>query len=277
MSVYNNASTLRSCLRSVLLQTFQDWEFIIIDDGSTDESLKIIQNFQDPRIQVVTCQSRRGLPDRLNQIISLARGNYFARMDADDIMYPDRLRVQYDYLNTHPEVDLAGCQMIVFNSSGSPVGLFPTELSHKAITRRPLSGFHFPHPTWMGKMEWFRNNPYDSTFIKAQDQELLLRTCYRSHFACVNQVLMGYRQDSISMQKSWRGRYQFCRAIWLHRRRTNCVASAYYGIFCQCLKAAYDLVTLQCGLRRWIPSHRVSQLPPSQNEEWIKLWSLLSQ
>ena len=156
---------------------------------------------------------RRGLAARLNQAIELARGRYLARMDADDIAYPERLERQLAFLEAHPEVDLLGSGMMVFADDGHPAGLYNVRTTHAEICARPLSGFYLAHPTWMGRIDWFRKWRYDPVCRKAQDQDLLLRAWRSSRYAALPEPLVGYRQDAFSIRKSWLGRYYFSRAI----------------------------------------------------------------
>src|SRR5690349_10645893 len=99
---FNNASSLSDALRSIFAQTFTDWELILADDGSTDESLSIARSVRDPRVMVMSDGGNRGLVFRLNQITSAARGKYIARMDADDLSHPARLQRQVSLLERDP-------------------------------------------------------------------------------------------------------------------------------------------------------------------------------
>lgn len=104
MPVYNAAPFLRECIDSILSQSFADFELLIVDDGSTDDSCAIVESYTDPRIRLI--RSKHDYIGSLNRLIDEARGKYLARMDADDVMLPDRLRVQFDYMEEHPEVDV---------------------------------------------------------------------------------------------------------------------------------------------------------------------------
>jgi hypothetical protein len=103
MPVYNAELFLREAMDSILHQTFTDFEFLIIDDGSTDSSVNIIQSYTDPRIRFIKNERNLGISLTLNKGIELAKAELIARMDADDISYPDRLQKQYDYMMAHPD------------------------------------------------------------------------------------------------------------------------------------------------------------------------------
>ena len=108
MPVFNCASTIAQAISSILNQTFKEWELLIIDDGSIDNTLKIALSFDDPRITVTKGTGNQRIAKRLNELACTAKGKFFARMDGDDIAYPRRLQSQLEYLQSHPEVDLVG-------------------------------------------------------------------------------------------------------------------------------------------------------------------------
>src|SRR6185437_5833210 len=102
MSMRNSAATVDAAVRSVLQQTLQDWELIVVDDGSSDQSGAIVARHGDPRIRLVREATSAGLAARLNQMVALGRGEFIARMDADDICFPDRLSRQVARLREEP-------------------------------------------------------------------------------------------------------------------------------------------------------------------------------
>ena len=132
MPVYNCAGTIAQAICSILNQTLKDWELIIIDD-STDNTLEIIDTFADPRIIVTKGDGKKGLPARLNECISKAKGRFFARMDGDDIAYPGRLQCQIEFLQSHPEIDLVGGWVVVFRNDGTALGARRSPLAHEQI------------------------------------------------------------------------------------------------------------------------------------------------
>jgi glycosyltransferase involved in cell wall biosynthesis len=117
MSVYNGEKYLREAIESILNQTFTDFEFIIIDDGSTDESAAIINSYNDARIRLIQ-QENKGLASALNVGLKTARGKYIARMDADDVSLPERLEAQFWFLEHHAECVVVGSEALVIDMNG---------------------------------------------------------------------------------------------------------------------------------------------------------------
>ena len=199
----NSVQTLDLALRSMLTQTFTDFELLLLDDGSTDESTAIASRLKDGRIRILSDGIHRGLPWRLNQGVSCACGQYIARMDADDISFPRRLEMQVAYLDRNPHVDLVGCRAVVFRDSGAVVGLLPFAPDHATLCARPWRNIPLPHPTWMGRREWFRVHPYRLPDVRfAEDQELLLRASPASRYACLGDVLLGYRLGPFRLRRA---------------------------------------------------------------------------
>ncbi len=106
MPVFNAANFIQGCIDSILKQTLKDWELIIINDGSTDNTLNILQLLVDSRISINT--NNHDFIASLNKGLSLSKGKYIVRMDADDIMLSERLQTQYDYMESNPEIDICG-------------------------------------------------------------------------------------------------------------------------------------------------------------------------
>lgn len=194
MPVYNAGAYLRNAVLSIVSQTFSDWELLIIDDGSTDDALDTIVDVKDERIQVLRNSKNIGLAATLNVGINLARGVYFARMDQDDISYPERLARQVEMLDANPALDLIGVQCLVIDENNEVFGTLPFARSHQELCAAPWRGFYLPHPTWMGRLDWFRFHRYASPApYLCEDQEILLRTYSTSIFATLPEVLFAYR------------------------------------------------------------------------------------
>lgn len=189
----NNAGTLADTIRSVFAQTFQDWELILIDDGSTDCSLAIAKSVTDPRVRVIENSDNRGVAARLNQMAPLAQGEYVARMDADDVMHPDRLSQQVEYMDSHPEVDVLGTAMYTIDGRNLVSGM--RGAGGMTATPADIVRTNLCHPTVMARAEWFRKNRYDELFLRSQDHELWCRTCLTSRFARLEIPTLFYREN----------------------------------------------------------------------------------
>ena len=184
---------LAVAVRSVFAQTHQDWELLLIDDGSSDGSIEVVRHLDDPRVRVVADGSHRGLCARLNQIAAMARGTYLARMDADDVMHPERIERQLALLRADATVDVVDTATFTVDDDLRPLGI----RGDRALDARPeavLRDGLLIHPTVMGRVEWFRRHPYDPVFVRAEDRELWIRTCATTRFARLCQPLFFYRE-----------------------------------------------------------------------------------
>ena len=194
MPVYNAGKYLRLAVLSIVRQTFTDWELLVFDDGSTDNAFQSIADIDDARIRILRDGKNKGLAARLNECIDLARGRYFARMDSDDVSYPERFSRQIAALQKNSALDLVAVCAVTIDESNKVTGVFPKAIAHDEICARPWRGFHFPHPTWMGKTEWFRKYRYaEPGPYFCEDQELLLRSHDKSRFATIDEILFAYR------------------------------------------------------------------------------------
>lgn len=274
MPVRNGESTVAIAVRSVLFQTYTNWELLLIDDGSTDQTSEIVREFCDERIRVVSHKQSLGLAARLNEAVAMAKGRYFARMDGDDVCFPTRLAEQVAYLEARPEVDLLGCGAVVFDDEGQLQGSLPQRLIHQDICATPWAGFYLPHPTWMGRVEWFRANPYDNRAVRAQDQDLLLRTYRHSHFAALPDMRLGYRQDSASLARVVRGRLHFGRALLLQVMRGK-DWGLIRGVFLLFGKLLADVLSITFGCYSKRLRRRTELVTSEVRHEWESLWPSL--
>ena len=245
MPIYNAGKYLRPAVLSIVQQTLTDWELYIIDDGSTDDALSYIADVQDSRIIIIKDGQNKGLAVRLNEVINLAKGRYFARMDQDDFSYPDRLSKQVDVLEVNLDLDLLATRAIKISMEDEPVGYLPSSLSHAEITAAPWRGFYMPHPTWMGRLQWFKKNHYaEPAPYLSEDQELLLRTFQESNFACVEEVCLAYRvRDGVGFSKLVKIRYhQLCIQLsYAHNKKLINFALLAISFFI--FKVMYDCYT----------------------------------
>jgi glycosyltransferase involved in cell wall biosynthesis len=202
---YNAGSALLLAVKSLIFQKFENWELLLIDDGSTDNSIDSIRQMNDQRIRIFEDNQNKGLAFRLNQGVKFSRGQYIARMDSDDICFPNRLQRQVDFLNDHPSVDLVSSKAIVFtNIDYKLIGVLPFVEFHNDLVRRPWKTIFMPHPTWMGKKSWFERFEYKlPETIRAEDQELLIRSYSQSNFYSIPEILLAYRQGDFSFKRTW--------------------------------------------------------------------------
>ena len=203
LPVYNGEKTIRLAVKSILDQSYTDFELILLDDGSTDQTLSILRAIHEPRVRIISDGKNKGLAARLNEGVSLAKGTYIARMDADDLAFPERLKKQVAYLDEHPEIDLLGARALVFADNGPLIGLLPYRATHEELTSQSWRNIPLPHPTWMGRKEWFKKYPYRSPEVmRSEDQEVLLRAAPDSTYACLPDILLAYRQFPFNLRKT---------------------------------------------------------------------------
>jgi glycosyltransferase involved in cell wall biosynthesis len=275
LPAFNAERTLGDALASVLLQTYQNWELLLIDDGSRDQTAAIARKFGDPRIRIFSDGTNKGLPARLNEAIDRSSGKYFARMDQDDVCFPERLSRQVAFLEAHPEVDLVGVRAVTFVTPGELTGFFPFCETHEEICRRPWNGFYLPHPTWMGRLDWFKKHRYRSPEVRrAEDQELLLRTYPTSRFACLPEVLFAYRlRSAVSLKINMTARKSLLQTqlrIFTARRQWG------YAVLALLAFAA----KVVSDLRAWLTGRRMNRLNPElagQLPKWEELKLKLAQ
>jgi glycosyltransferase involved in cell wall biosynthesis len=276
MSVRNGASTIGAAVQSVLQQALAELELIVIDNGSSDQSAAIVEGFHDDRVRLVRASQTATLAARLNQAIALARGEFIARMDADDICFPERLARQIALLHEDPRLDLIGCGAVVFTSRGDLIGEMPVGSDHQSITARPFVGFPLPHPSWCGRAGWFRNNPYDSRLRYAEDQDLLLRSFRHSRFGALDKVLLGYRQDRLALKKLLPGRATFMRLAWRDASATGEFGPVVAGIANHAAKGVIDIVSLTLGLNSQMQLRRYKPVSSATEQEWRQLQASLA-
>jgi glycosyltransferase involved in cell wall biosynthesis len=205
MSVHNGQEFLREAIDSILNQSYVEFEFLIIDDCSTDSSAEILGEYGqlDKRIAVITNSQNLGLTKSLNLGLRAARGKYIARMDADDISLPERLNKQVAYLNSQASIGLVGSWIEIFGSENRLVK-YPVsndEIKLELLTRSP-----FAHPSVMFRKSCVEDFDlfYDEKYVTAQDSELWGRFSRHTQMANLPEVLLNYRSNevSISFRKS---------------------------------------------------------------------------
>ncbi len=221
MSVYNEETYLRSAIESVLNQTFKDFEFIIINDCSTDKTVDILKEFEAKNNRIILFEKHinkgfKGFVENLNIGISKARGKYIARMDADDLCLPERLEKQFNFLEENPEVFLTGSSMILINERSEETGEM-SALSHPDLIRkRTKIDNPIFHPTIM-----FRNEPdliYRDKLYACEDFDFHLRMLSENRVLHnISEPLLKYRilESSISRKGN-----SFVKRLFLEQAKT---------------------------------------------------------
>jgi glycosyltransferase involved in cell wall biosynthesis len=276
LPVRDGARTLALAMLSVLQQSFGDFELLVLDDGSIDVSADIALGFGDPRVHLLRDGEKRGLAARLNQGIDAALGRYIARMDADDVCFPDRFWRQVARLGADPTLDLVACRTLNFDNSGAATGLSPHRLSHEALCAQPWNGFYLVHPSWMGRAEWFRRYRYRTPeLVRAQDQELLLRAYPDSRFAVLDEILLGYRMGSAGLGKIWSARRCLLSAQLAQFAQRYQWGNLLLALAATGFKLPRDLLFATTAGRRW-RDRRGGDISPEIEQAWNALLSSLN-
>ena len=203
MSVYNGQKYLSEAVDSILNQTFANFEFLIIDDGSTDNSIKIINSYRDSRIVFIK-QDNRGLPSALNIGLKNSKGKYIARMDADDICFPERLEVQYAFLEACEDCVVVGSNAEVIDVHGMHLFTSDQDISWETIREKlPITPF-FHSSTMFRKEEIIRCGGYNEKLLTAQDCLLFNQMAKYGELWNIKKPLIKYRivPNAVSMMKS---------------------------------------------------------------------------
>ena len=274
MAVHNGAASIGRAVDSIRLQTLEDWELIVVDDRSADDSARIAESRGDARICVVRNERNLGLAASLNVALDAARGRYIARIDADDVAFPERLARQAMFLDGHPDTHLVGCAALMFRGDGVPVGVMRVPTTHAAIARRPQRGFPLYHPTWMARTGWLRGLRYDERFRKAQDFELLLRSHAQARLANLDEVLLGYRYEAGSLAKRIATRRFAVHALAKNHASLGAM-KALAGVGSQGAKGLLDMALAATGLAATRDRMKCAPASPELLREWEAHWRRL--
>lgn len=194
---YNCGEYLVDAIQSVFAQTFTNWELILIDDGSSDNSLAIACSVLDPRVRVISDGLNRGLAARLNQIAELARCPFVARMDADDLMDPTRLERQMAVFATRPDIDLVGTGTFSMTSNDLLVGARGADKGPPSLKDALRGKTGIVHASLIYRREWIRRHRYDESCGRSEDYELWARAASVGDLRSltISSPLYIYRED----------------------------------------------------------------------------------
>ena len=235
---YNAEAFLPDAIRSIYAQTYQDWELILIDDGSTDRSLEIARSIKDPRVRVISDGQNRRLPYRLNQITAEAKFDLVGRMDADDLISPTRFEKQVAFLESHPEIDLVSTGICSITNDKRVVGMRVSSMV-EAITGRGLLLGNNPicHAAILGRKAWFLRNPHDIP-QHSGDFELWVRASSKNDFKVhvMSEPLYYYSEENNVIGWKLRAEYKNQREaykkygdLWFSRREIQLMMAKSYG------------------------------------------------
>src|SRR6056297_42872 len=203
LPVYNGGAYLEAAVQSLLGQTFGDFEILTINDGSKDGSVATLERLarEDARIRVIS-RENRGLVATLNEGMARARGEYLARMDADDLALPERIARQVAFLDAHPEVVAVGTRTLLVDAEGWPLRPFAEQTGHAEIDAAHIAGRGgaIVHPSAMIRADALRAiGGYDDRYPHAEDLDLFLRLAEIGRLANLPEILFHYRQQPHSI------------------------------------------------------------------------------
>ncbi|WP_169304465.1 glycosyltransferase family 2 protein [Pedobacter frigoris] len=210
MAAYNAAGYINESIQSILDQTFEDFELLIINDGSTDQTLDIVNEFKDPRIRLVNNDKNRGLTYTRNVALTEARGEYIAILDSDDVAVPNRLELQYTFFQEHPDFALCGGHGTVIDKTGKHVedNRFIVPVGADKIKMTLLFQNTFINSTVMYKSAVLRELNGYLDYAPAEDYELFTRISAKYQVNNLDCILVKYRihDNNISIVQSETGR-----------------------------------------------------------------------
>jgi glycosyltransferase involved in cell wall biosynthesis len=191
MPVYNAGNDLTEAIQSILNQTYRDFEFVIVNDGSTDQSLNVLQSFQDTRIRIINNESNKGLIASLNIGLEKCIGEYIIRMDQDDISLPQRIEKQVEFLDNNPEYGLVGTWFEDFGEQiESKVVKYSSDDTEIRI--RHLYQTHISHPTAAIRTSVLRKNElrFDPEYVHGEDYEFWVRISEYCKLSNIQELLV---------------------------------------------------------------------------------------
>lgn len=211
LSCYNGEKWLAEAIQSICKQSLSDFEFLIIDDGSQDQSLKIIRRFAeiDHRIRIVE-KENTGLPDSLNLGLNLANGRWIARIDADDIASTQRLQKQYTAVKENPDLVLVGSYQIEIDKDGKEINTHIYPNSHKKLVHNLLTHkkFFAHSSSFFCRQTAIDVGGYRQRILKAEDYDLWLRLSRKGRILCIDEPLIKFRRHDEQISFTDAGRRQ---------------------------------------------------------------------
>ncbi len=284
MGAYNVEDYIEESLSSILTQTHQNFEVHIVDDASKDETYSILCRLakEDPRIKVYRNEQNLGVGASVNQVKGYVKGDYVARMDADDICLPQRFESQLTYLEQNPEVDLVSSWIRFFGSESRrqfELGCYP--LTMPEMRAHAFRGLMFCNPTVMVRSKLYHSEDfsYDPDYTVSEDYELASRLIFNYEFGCISKALLKYR---------WHGGNVSIKKQKLQEEQSKKIRCRYVKHFCpdwsESELAVYGAMSgepplseltvteLEVGLRLWKDLWHVVQKNDDIDQEYFDTW-----
>jgi glycosyltransferase involved in cell wall biosynthesis len=229
IAVHNGEKTLHSAVDSIINQTFSNWELIIVNDASTDNTADIVKSYQEKYDNIIYIRNTRnsGLAKSLNSGIEAASGRYIARLDDDDICFPARLEKQYRFMEKHKNIDVLGTGAVLINNNGEMIGALLMPESDMEIRRQIPKLNPFIHPSVMMKREFaISTGGYDARLKRKEDYDLWARGINKHKYHNIAEPLIYYRVKRsktfytdmygfwIRLRNAYRGRYLLTGIFW---------------------------------------------------------------
>lgn len=238
MPVYNVSKYLAEAIESILKQTFTDFEFIMIDDGSTDESWKIIKSFDDSRIISMKNSKNKGITYSLNKAVQLSSGEYIARMDGDDYSDPRRFELQLKLLKNHPKVGVLGCNLkTLVNGKRSFDSIYGK--THDEIKARMIFGSPVAHPTTIIKTKLLRKYQYEDGYEFSEDYNLWTKLVDITAFLNLDKSLVTYRISSTKNKDVIKAQQKSSLRIMINYLRRLGIEPSLFDTQSHCILAGY--------------------------------------
>lgn len=218
MAVHDGEHVVSAALESIAAQTWRDWEAVVVDDGSTDGTPAVLRSWaeRDRRVRVLRRDINRGLASSLNHAFAHARGDLLARMDDDDVSFPQRLERQVDFLDTHPQVAVVGTGAEMVDGDGTPLGTLLLPERHEELAARIYRTNPLIHPSVMLRRSFLvALDGYDARLRRAEDADLWLRGYRTFRYHNLQEPLLRYRERRRPLARdAFIGAWVLGRAAW---------------------------------------------------------------
>ena len=267
LPVHQGLEEFKLAVKSIFFQSYQDWKLIIVCDGASEEIVKCARLIDDPRVSVIVHENSKGLPICLNEITMISTSEYVFRMDADDVMCPNRVQIQVKFLMENPGIDVLGGGSLLINEYNEVMGRYSEPKLPSSVAGFFTSGV-FSHPTTVLRREWAIENPYDTDWVRTEDKELWLRTCGSSIFRKIPDETIFCRVPvNFSVEKQALTS-KFDRKLLLKYGFTYGVpVVAFYKILKSYIKQIIFQAMVAMKLQRMIIKHKYEPIGEKQKQE----------